>query len=112
MDELKDTIKIVGLSNPIQVEKLENGFEPSQDYRRLSAFRLLADEKGDPRYSRIPAATATRGEPLVGLYRRMVDENLIRKDLSFGEMVRFALCYARNEGIDATEAVPSLHASA
>ncbi len=55
---------------------------------------------------------ATRGEPLVGLYRKMVDENLIRKDLSFGEMARFALSYARDEGIDATEAVPSLHASA
>ncbi|MEP2984693.1 MAG: ParB N-terminal domain-containing protein [Sulfitobacter sp.] len=112
LDELKESIKAVGLSNPIRVEKTESGFELIQGYRRLSAFRQLAEETGDPRYSRIPAAMVPRGEPLVGLYRKMVDENLIRKDLSFGEMAQLALSYARDEGIDAAEAVSSLYASA
>jgi hypothetical protein len=52
-----------------------------------------------------------RGEPLVGLYRKIVDEKLIRKDLFFGEMAHLALSYARDEGIGAAEAVSSLYAS-
>ncbi|WCE68607.1 ParB N-terminal domain-containing protein (plasmid) [Sulfitobacter faviae] len=112
LDELKDSIKADGLLNPIRVEKTENGFDLIQGYRRLSAFRQLAEETGDPRYSRIPAAMVPRGEPLVGLYRKMVDENLIRKDLSFGEMTHLALSYAGDEGIGAAEAVSSLYASA
>jgi len=112
LDELKESIKAVGLSNPIRVEKTEDGFELIQGFRRLSAFRQLAEETGDPRYTRIPAAMVPRGEPLVGLYRKMVDENLIRKDLSFGEMAQLALSYARDEGIDVGEAVSTLYASA
>ena len=112
LDELKESIKAVGLSNPIRVEKTDDGFELIQGFRRLSAFRQLAEETGDPRYTRIPAAMVPRGEPLVGLYRKMVDENLIRKDLSFGEMAQLALSYSRDEGIDVGEAVSTLYASA
>ena len=112
LDELKESIKAVGLSNPIRVEKTDDGFELIQGFSRLSAFRQLAEETGDPRYTRIPAAMVPRGEPLVGLYRKMVDENLIRKDLSFGEMAQLALSYSRDEGIDVGEAVSTLYASA
>ncbi|MEX3314207.1 ParB/RepB/Spo0J family partition protein [Sulfitobacter sp. PS-8MA] len=110
--ELKDSIKAVGLSNPIRVEKTEDGYELIQGFRRLSAFQQLAEETGDPRYTRIPAAMVPRGEPLVGLYRKMVDENLIRKDLSFGEMAQLALSYAKDENIPVGDAVSTLYASA
>ncbi|MFG6661321.1 ParB/RepB/Spo0J family partition protein [Sulfitobacter sp. 915] len=110
--ELKESIKAVGLSNPIRVEKTVEGYELVQGFRRLSAFRQLAEETGDPRYTRIPAAMVPRGEPLVGLYRKMVDENLIRKDLSFGEMAQLALSYAKDENIPVGEAVSTLYASA
>tara|TARA_R110002033_G_scaffold22354_3_gene54105 strand:- start:1131 stop:2258 length:1128 start_codon:yes stop_codon:yes gene_type:complete len=110
--ELKESIKAVGLSNPIRVEQTAEGFELIQGFRRLSAFRQLAEETGDPRYTRIPAAMVPRGEPLVALYRKMVDENLIRKDLSFGEMAQLALSYARDESIPSGEAVSTLYASA
>ena len=110
--ELKESIKSVGLSNPIRVEQTADGFELIQGFRRLTAFRQLAEETGDPRYSRIPAAMVPRGEPLVTLYRKMVDENLIRKDLSFGEMAQLALSYARDEGIPHGDAVSALYASA
>ncbi|MFG6621466.1 ParB/RepB/Spo0J family partition protein [Sulfitobacter sp. 1A05707] len=110
--ELKESIKAVGLSNPIRVEKTVEGYELVQGFRRLSAFRQLAEETGDPRYTRIPAAMVPRGEPLVGLYRKMVDENLIRKDLSFGEMAQLALSYAKDENIPVEEAVSTLYASA
>lgn len=110
--ELKESIKAVGLSNPIRVEKTEEGYELVQGFRRLSAFQQLAEETGDPRYTRIPAAMVPRGEPLVGLYRKMVDENLIRKDLSFGEMAQLALSYAKDENIPVGDAVSTLYASA
>jgi ParB family chromosome partitioning protein len=110
--ELKESIKAVGLSNPIRVEQTEDGYELIQGFRRLAAFRELAAETRDPRYTRIPAAMVPRGEPLVTLYRKMVDENLIRKDLSFGEMAQLALSYARDEGIPVGDAVYTLYASA
>lgn len=112
LTELKESIKAVGLSNPIRVEQSEGGYELIQGFRRLSAFRELAQETGDPRYSRIPAALVPRGEPMADLYRKMVDENLVRKDLSFGEMANLALSYARDFEVEVNDAVSVLYASA
>lgn len=112
LTELKDSIQAVGLSNPIRVEQTENGYELIQGFRRLHAFRELAIETGDDRYRKIPAALVPRGEPLVGLYRKMVDENLVRKDISFGEMAQLALSYAQDTSVDADEAVGELYGSA
>lgn len=112
LTELKESIKAVGLSNPIRVEQSEDGYELIQGFRRLSAFRELAQETGDPRYTRIPAALVPRGEPMADLYRKMVDENLVRKNLSFGEMASLALSYARDFEVDVSDAVSTLYASA
>lgn len=112
LEELKESIKSVGLSNPIRVEQTDTGYELIQGFRRLSAFRELAAETGDPRYQKIPAALVPRGEPIVDLYRKMVDENLVRKDISFGEMAQLALSYAADTGVTASEAVGDLYASA
>lgn len=112
LQELKESIQAVGLSNPIRVEQTDDGYELIQGYRRLSAFRELAEETGDPRYNRIPAALVPRGEPMADLYRKMVDENLVRKDLSFGEMAKLALSYAGDFDVEVGEAVSTLYASA
>jgi ParB family chromosome partitioning protein len=112
LGELMDSIEAVGLSNPIRVEQTESGYELIQGFRRLTAFKALHARTGDPRYKKIPAALVLRGEPLASLYRKMVDENLIRKDLSFGEMATLALAYAGEAGIDSGEAVGILYASA
>lgn len=94
--ELIASVRDLGLSNPIRVEAREDGqFELVQGYRRLQAFRSLLDETGDvQRWGSIPAGILPRGEDLEGLYRRMVDENLVRKDISFAEMAQLALAYA------------------
>ncbi|MBL4768136.1 MAG: ParB N-terminal domain-containing protein [Rhodobacteraceae bacterium] len=112
MAELKASILAVGLSNPIRVEQSEDGYELIQGFRRLSAFRELATETNDPRYLKIPAALVPRGEPVADLYRKMVDENLVRKDISFGEMAQLALSYAKEVEIDVSDAVGQLYASA
>lgn len=96
LGELVASIRDLGLSNPIQVEPREDGrYELIQGWRRLSAYKQLLAETGDrDAWGQIPAGIAARGEALEALYRRMVDENLVRKDISFAEMAQLALHYA------------------
>ncbi|WP_306752248.1 ParB/RepB/Spo0J family partition protein [Paracoccus actinidiae] len=94
--ELVQSIRDIGLSNPIRVEPGRDGrYELIQGWRRLTAFRKLLEETGDAEtWGVIPAGIAARGDALEQLYRRMVDENMIRKDISFAEMAQLALHYA------------------
>ncbi|ARO15804.1 chromosome partitioning protein, ParB family (plasmid) [Ketogulonicigenium robustum] len=94
--ELTKSIAEIGLSNAIRVEQREDGrYELIQGFRRLSAYKALLAETGDAeRWGRIPAGILPRGEDMDSLYRRMVDENLVRKDISFAEMAALALNYA------------------
>lgn len=103
IDELKASIREIGLSNPIRVSPRGQGYELVQGFRRLSAYRELFDETGDEAFARIPAALMPQGETLEGLYRRMVDENLVRRDLSFWEMASFARAYAADPDTDAAD---------
>ena len=117
LPELVDSIRDIGLSNPIRVEQGQDGrFELIQGWRRLSAYRQLLEETGDSdRWGRIPAGIVARGDALEQLYRRMVDENLIRKDISFAEMAQLALHYAmdpQTEEHDPHKAVAILFKSA
>lgn len=114
--ELKVSIREVGLSNPIRVEPKAGGrYELVQGLRRLSAFRELLMETKDPRYAHIPAGLMTDAEGLEQLYRRMVDENLVRKDVSFLEMAALARDYAADPHTDCDDpdkAVAILYKSA
>lgn len=116
LDDLEASIRDVGLSNPIRVEAAAGGrYELIQGYRRLAAYRALFEETGDETYARIPAGLVAMGESLAGLYRRMVDENMVRKDISFAEMGSLARAYAddpQSEAADVDEAVAHLFASA
>ena len=95
LDELSESIRTLGLSNPVRLEARPDGrYELIQGYRRLSAYRALFEETGDERFATIPAVVAEPGEALERLYRLMVDENLVRKDISFAEMAQLALDYA------------------
>lgn len=102
LGELKASIADVGLSNPIRVERCEDGkYELVQGYRRLAAFRELLAETGNVEaYGKIPAGIFAAGAELDELYRKMVDENLVRKDISFAEMARLARDYASHPETD------------
>lgn len=115
IDELKSSIKAIGLSNPIRVEVAEDGYELIQGFRRLTAFRELFEETGEARFSRIPAGLVAEGDALERLYRRMVDENLVRRDISFAEMAMLASRYAADPATPCKtvpDAVASLYGSA
>ncbi|PWR02685.1 replication protein [Meridianimarinicoccus roseus] len=115
LQELCDSIRAIGLSNPIQVERSDDGFELVQGLRRLSAYRRLDESTPGGGYAEIPAVVMEQGETLDTLYRRMVDENLIRSDVSFAEMAALAQAYADDVETSATsldEAVQTLFGSA
>ncbi len=114
--ELKTSIREIGLSNPVRVEPAGEGrYELVQGLRRLTAYRELRVETGDERYATIPAGLMTDSAGLEDLYRRMVDENLVRKDVSFAEMALLARDYAADPETncdDADKAVAILFKSA
>ncbi|WP_299868416.1 ParB N-terminal domain-containing protein [uncultured Roseobacter sp.] len=112
LDELKASILAVGLSNPIHVEEVADGYELIQGFRRLSAYRELFAETGEARFAQIPATLQARGAQLDHLYRRMVDENLVRRDISFAEMAQLAMSYANRSGQSVAAAIEALYASA
>ena len=103
--ELKASIDELGLSNPIRLESRGDGrFELVQGYRRLTAFReLLADTGDADRFGTVPAVVSPAGDEIGALYRKMVDENLVRKDISFAEMALLALDYAADPRIGNTD---------
>lgn len=94
LDDLKTSILAIGLSNPIRVEAQGERYELIQGWRRLRAYRALHAETGDDAWSAIPAGIVAPGDDLEVSYRRMVDENLVRKDISFAEMAELARAYA------------------
>jgi ParB family transcriptional regulator, chromosome partitioning protein len=116
LDELVASIRAVGLSNPIRLETAGEGrFELVQGARRLAAFRRLHAETADPAWAAIPALVTAPGQSLAESYRRMVDENLVRRDVSFAEMALLAEACAADpatgcDGLDA--AVDALFGSA
>lgn len=103
--ELVESIRDIGLSNPIRVEQRPDGrYELIQGYRRIQAYSHLLAETGDAeKYGSIPAGIMARGEALEVLYRRMVDENLVRKDISLAEMAQLAIYYAMDPHTDISD---------
>lgn len=116
VEDLKASIRELGLSNPVRLERGPDGrFELIQGWRRLQAFKALAAETGDPAFAEIPAAVTDPDPELETAYRRMVDENLVREDVSFAEMAMLARVYAadpRTEVDDVDAAVKRLFRSA
>ena len=118
LEELITSIRDVGLSNPIRVtpRPLGQGYELIQGYRRLHAYRALRDENSDEKaWHQIPALIVAGDVDIAGFYRRMVDENVIRKDLSFAEMARAAQAYVADPetaAVDLGGAIGALFQSA
>lgn len=115
---LVTSIRALGLSNPIRVVARRDGsgdYELVQGFRRLTAYRQLLAETGEAEWAAIPALVMEGAGDIAGLYRQMVDENVIRKDLSFAEMAQAAQNYAADPATDAedlSDAVAALFSSA
>ena len=118
LDDLVTSIRDVGLSNPIRVLERPDGggFELVQGHRRLSAYQRLWEETGEEQWASVPATIMPDGPAdVAGLYRRMVDENVVRKDISFAEMAYAAKNFAADPATgtsDVDKAVAELFKSA
>jgi len=97
LDDLISSIRELGLCNPIRAELKDDGrYELIQGYRRLEAYHQLWLETKEDRFAKIPVATVPPGDDIEISYRKMVDENLVRKDISFAEMAELARNYAND----------------
>ncbi|MCA0998534.1 ParB/RepB/Spo0J family partition protein [Alloyangia pacifica] len=114
MEELKASIRERGQKEPIEVYRTETGFQLKKGWRRLTALQQLLTETGDARFAKAVARVAEEAGTRIDLYIDMVEENVIREDLSFAEMAQVAITAAQDTGLDgmgAEELVGRIYAS-
>ena len=117
MEELKASIRAHGQNEPIEVYRDGSGAcQLLKGWRRLTALRQLFEATGDPAFgtvlARIEPARLT--PPRLGRYVAMVEENVVREDLTFAEMAQVAIAAAADplvEESDPEALVGSLYAS-
>lgn len=116
MHELKTSLAKRGLQQSIKLfQDQDGGYQLESGWRRLTAYRQLLAETGDAKYRCIRAKVAPNLEDLDAAYGRMVDENMVRKGVSHGELAILAVRYARAPDTKAEtveDAVDLLFASA
>ncbi|WP_323766343.1 ParB/RepB/Spo0J family partition protein [Marinovum sp.] len=111
MEELKTSIRERGQKEPIEVFASDAGYQLKKGWRRLTALRQLFKETGDARFSRAVARVDEGAASRIDLYIDMVEENVIREDLTFAEMAQVAIIAAREEGQGAADLVSRIYAS-
>lgn len=100
MEELKASIRARGQKEPIEVFSTEAGYQLKKGWRRLTALKQLWQETGDTRFAVVTARIATGPVDRIDLYIDMVEENVIREDLSFAEMAQVAITAAGDAGLE------------
>ncbi|MBO9447471.1 ParB N-terminal domain-containing protein [Ruegeria sp. R14_0] len=101
MAELLESLRVHGLRTPIEVTRNGEGFGLISGFRRLDAFRRLAQT--DQRFLSIPAFVREAGSGQ-GAYVSMVEENELRSNLSPYERGRIAVLAVGQGIFDSTEA--------
>lgn len=97
MDELKASIRERGQREPVEVFLAADGsYQLKAGWRRLTALQQLRSETSDPRFGFILARVTAESADRADLYVDMVEENVIREDLSFAEMAQIAIQLARD----------------
>ena len=114
MEELKASIRARGQREPVEVYPVRGGYGLRKGWRRYTALKQLLFETGEPVFSTIVARVAPGQGDRIADYVDMVEENVIRQDLSFAEMAQLAMTAAADdrsgEG-DAAAMVGRLYAS-
>lgn len=115
MEELMASIEARGQREPIEVFRDNDGvYQLKKGWRRWTALRQLYAKTGNDAFATIIARVAVTDEDRVALYIDMVEENIIREDLTFAEMAQLALTAAADDvlGLDGADAaVARLYAS-
>ena len=114
MEELKASIRARGQREPVEVYPVSGGYGLRKGWRRWTALSQLSAETGDPTFATIVARVAPGRGDRIGDYVDMVEENVIRQDLSFAEMAQLAMTAAaddRSGEADASAMVGRLYGS-
>ncbi|UWR24374.1 ParB N-terminal domain-containing protein [Sulfitobacter sp. S190] len=115
MEELKSSIRERGQKEPIEVYRDEAGaLQLKKGWRRFTALSQLFAETGDPQFASVTARIETDGADRIERYVDMVEENVVRENLTFAEMAQVAITAAQDdsvEGGDAEAMVLRLYAS-
>lgn len=102
--ELKASIRERGQREPIEVYADANGgYQLKKGWRRLTALAQLHGETGEARFAQAIARIETGREDRIARYVDMVEENVVREDLTFAEMAQVAITAAADGGIEETD---------
>ena len=104
MEELKASIRERGQKEPIEVYVGADGrYQLKKGWRRLTALRQLHGETGDTAFATVIVRVEAGQGNRISRYIDMVEENVVREDLSFAEMAQVAITAAQDAGIDETD---------
>ncbi len=108
MEELKASIRARGQREPIEVYRDASGqYQLKKGWRRLTALKQLLAETGADDFLRVTARVepgrADAAPDRVARYIDMVEENVVREDLTFAEMAQVAIAAARDPAVDGND---------
>lgn len=115
MEELKASIRERGQKEPVELYRdAEGSLQLKKGWRRFTALSQLFAETDDDAFATIVARIEGQGTDRIDRYVDMVEENVVRENLTFAEMAQVAITAARDadvEGEDAEAMVQRLYAS-
>ncbi|WP_166418707.1 ParB/RepB/Spo0J family partition protein [Cochlodiniinecator piscidefendens] len=101
MEELKSSIRQRGQKEPVEVYQDAAGlFQLKKGWRRFTALSQLLAETGEAQFGAIIARVETGQGARLDRYVDMVEENVVREDLTFAEMAQVAITAAQDPEID------------
>ncbi|WP_298262163.1 ParB N-terminal domain-containing protein [uncultured Litoreibacter sp.] len=101
MEELKSSIMARGQKEPVELYRGDDGrLQLKKGWRRFTALSQLFAETGDEAYSGIIARIAKADDNRLMRYIDMVEENVVREDLTFAEMAQVAITAASDAQVE------------
>lgn len=105
MEELKSSIRERGQKEPIEVYRDASGaLQLKKGWRRYTALSQLFAETGDAAFATVTARIETGQADRIDRYVDMVEENVVRENLTFAEMAQVAITAAQDRGVEGDDA--------
>ena len=101
MEELKASIQARGQKEPVELYRGADGrVQIKKGWRRYTALSQLFAQTQDDSFATVIARIAEDGQGRLARYIDMVEENVVREDLTFAEMAQVAITAAEDIAVD------------